>query len=606
MRFFYITFILLFSFSLIFADEVFKFFEFAPREEENIILKDKILIQPFIAFNDYLSIIGFWLENPTTTKINLKILSQNNNLIFEKIFTIPTIEESWWGEEYLFPLGENLNINSGETYKIIIEPLETSNLKFFVKNLIELLQGPETYLYFPETLKPLIINNKGTDFTLKLSLYEGRENSSPVISNLRTIINSPQMVTIAFNSNEPITSKIDYKSNSENSTSTYQIDYFQSCPPGIKDCFFNLEVLPGKIYNFILKVSDFWGNFTLVEGSFQTPTQTQNEYHTTTPTPSIRFQQVQQNQQIIENNQKFISPRISFDEGKEKIKSKEVPEGKIQTSVGNVIELSPSKVLLPAKETDESPTPTIFSFTTSEIIAENISKKINFEDRGKNIFINSNLKFIFLIIFILLSLLIPFFVFKKKKIFFKKRESFTLLEVLITLALIGFVILSLFLLILNIANFNTFFVFNLGSHQEMLLFFKEIEKELRTIQSSNIGNYPIEEASSTRITFYSDLNDDGLVERVRYYIYNDELRKSVITPSGNPLTYNSLTEKTFVVVKNLVVPQVIFTYFDQTMSTTTDISKIKTIRVNLKVFQSLRKSTLENYIIVSPRNLGFK
>ncbi len=597
--------ILLLNPQFAFSQEVFKFFEFAPRSQENITLDDKILVQPFIPFNDYLSIIGFWLENPKVTKINLKIYSPNNQIVFEKDFNIPLIERSWWGEEYLLPLGENLRINSGQEYKTSITPIENSPLKFFTKNLLELLQGSETYLYFPESLKPFSINNETTNFTLKLSLYEGRESSPPIISNFQVTINTPRSVTISFNANEPIIYIFDYSFDS--TTSTYQIEYFQNCPSGIRNCLINLNVLPGKSYRFVLKAFDFWQNYSSLEGTFQTPQEEEkiaNETYLITTSSYQDFSTQTLNQQISSPIPKELQeankiPMSSIKNFDEKKKDKE------RTSTNKHIEPNQLNTNLKKDETTvTTPAPILVPILTTS--SNNFSQKVKAQrERSENF---SKIIFFFGIVFLSLFISILFFAKKFKNIppFFKQKKAFTLLEIAIVLSLVILIIVSLFLLTFNIANVNATFVFNLAGESDVTLFFKQIEKELKSMQNSNIGNYPIELASSTQIIFYSDIDNDGLVERINYFVENNELKKSVITPSGNPLQYNSSTEKVLTLVKNLYIPQEIFSFYDLNFQTTTEVSKIKIIKVNLKIYQNLGKNIFENYIIISPRNLRFQ
>ncbi len=589
----------------VFSQEVFKFFEFAPRSQENIILGDKILVQPFIPFNDYLSIIGFWLDNPKLTKINVKIYSPNNQIIFDKNFNIPLIEGSWWGEEYLLPLDENLRVNSGQEYKISITPIEHSQLKFFAKNILELLQGSETYLYFPESLRPFIINNETTNFTLKLSLYEGKESSPPIISNFQVTINTPRSVTISFNANEPIIYIFEYSFDS--TTSTYQIEYFQNCPSGIRNCLINLNVLPGKSYRFVLKALDFWQNSSSLEGVFQTPQEEEKIVNETYLITTSSYQDF--------SNQIFRQ-QTSSPTSKELQKVSQVPTSSIKnldkkksnkekTSADKNIDQNQLKTNLKKDETTfTTPTPILVPILTTS--SNSFSKKVEIQKKGG---INIS-KIIFFFGIVFLGLLISILLFAKKfrniPPFFKQKKAFTLLEIAIALSLIILIIVSLFLLTFNIANVNATFVFNLAGESDVILFFKQIEKELRSMQNSNIGNYPIELASSTQIIFYSDIDNDGLVERINYFVENNELKKSVIIPSGNPLQYNSSTEKVSTLVKNLYVPQQVFSFYDFNFQTTTEVSKIKIIKVNLKIYQNLGKNIFENYIIISPRNLRFQ
>ncbi len=81
-------------FSLVFAEEVNKFFEVSPLSYTKFKLGTKILKHPVYFFNDYLSAISFRLENESTSEINLKIISEDDETVFEKDFIVPQIDYS--------------------------------------------------------------------------------------------------------------------------------------------------------------------------------------------------------------------------------------------------------------------------------------------------------------------------------------------------------------------------------------------------------------------------------------------------------------------------------------------------------------------------------
>ena len=183
-------------------------------------------------------------------------------------------------------------------------------------------------------------------------------------------------------------------------------------------------------------------------------------------------------------------------------------------------------------------------------------------------------------------------------------KGFSIFELSLAITILIFIFFSLIYLILNISNFNSYFIFGLGYYQEAALFLKEVEKELKSMEDSNIGGYPLEEALNQKLTFYSDIDKDNLVEKISYFIENNTLKKEIISPTGSPLKYDDLKTKTRIIIKELPAPQNIFYYYDKDFNTTSDISKIKIIKVNIKVFTSNKKdSFFENYILVTPRNL---
>jgi len=289
----------------IFAQEVFKFFEFAPRSTDSVHLNLNTIEQDFIPFNDYLSLISLWVENSDLTEINFKLLDFNQDIIFDKDLTVQPIEKTWWGTEYQIPLSANFRIESGKKYTIVLKGLTENRLNIFVKKTIELLQGSEEYFYFPETLIPARFNNSSRDYILKLSLYEGSENLPPQISNFQIKIIEPRKVEVSFNSNEPIKYSFNYSIFNQ-PTSTYEINYFESCPAQIKKCLFNIETLPKSKYNFIFQAYDFWHNTTTLTGEFITPSEdipTDNQSTispTQAPTPSPN--------QLQESSQSLLSP----------------------------------------------------------------------------------------------------------------------------------------------------------------------------------------------------------------------------------------------------------------------------------------------------------
>jgi hypothetical protein len=66
---------------------------------------------------------------------------------------------------------------------------------------------------------------------------------------------------------------------------------------------------------------------------------------------------------------------------------------------------------------------------------------------------------------------------------------------------------------------------------------QKIVEELRKMKTGENGSFPVEEALPNEIIFYSDINKDGLAERVNYFLENGDLFKEVIIPTGEPLDY---------------------------------------------------------------------
>ena len=258
-------------FSLVLAEEVNKFFEVSPLSYTKFKLGTKILKQPVYFFNDYLSALSFRLENENFSEINLKIVSEDGQILFEKDFTIPTIEYTHWGREYVFPIGENIRVSSNKKYFIIIAPKFFSTVYFYYLDKEQLLQGSEEKAYIFDRLEELLINEEPSGKILRLAFYEGREFLPPQISNFKIEIFENNKAKVSFNSNEPIKYRFSYENKISKLVSSFDIEYFEICPPLKKLCSFEVEVESGTKYSYKFEAQDFWNNLSTLSGEFEVP-----------------------------------------------------------------------------------------------------------------------------------------------------------------------------------------------------------------------------------------------------------------------------------------------------------------------------------------------
>jgi type II secretory pathway pseudopilin PulG len=131
---------------------------------------------------------------------------------------------------------------------------------------------------------------------------------------------------------------------------------------------------------------------------------------------------------------------------------------------------------------------------------------------------------------------------------------------------------------------------------------KNFIAELRAATAADNGAYAIGLASSTAITFYSDLDRDGSRERVRYYYLAGTLMKGVTQPSGTPAAYVDANEKKQIVVHTVTNGgSGLFTYYGDiydAFGTTTpltfpvDIMKIRHVAVLINIDADPTRSPL--------------
>lgn len=111
---------------------------------------------------------------------------------------------------------------------------------------------------------------------------------------------------------------------------------------------------------------------------------------------------------------------------------------------------------------------------------------------------------------------------------------------------------------------------------------EKISEELRGANESENGSYPIDFFDENEIVFYSDINDDDSMEKIRYYIAGNQLKRD-LTASGPSDDYSGTAETSLVAsyINNQSEP---FFYYYDNNGTQTDIkNNIRMIGINIKV-----------------------
>lgn len=120
-----------------------------------------------------------------------------------------------------------------------------------------------------------------------------------------------------------------------------------------------------------------------------------------------------------------------------------------------------------------------------------------------------------------------------------------------------------------------------------------IINQLRNAQTSSTGAYPLEIAGDQALTFYSNVDNNPFVERVRYYVQDGKLYRGITKPAGNPLAYDPANEKISVVQNNLANgSSPLFYYYDGSYNGMADnplaqpvsVTAVKFVKLDLKVF----------------------
>ena len=199
----------------------------------------------------------------------------------------------------------------------------------------------------------------------------------------------------------------------------------------------------------------------------------------------------------------------------------------------------------------------------------------------------------------------------KKKKRTSNQAGFTLVEIMVSIGILtgGIVLIGLFAR--NVSDIGIDFTQRFKAEQEIRLTIGEAIAELRSVAQSHEGSYPISMAGTSTLTFYVDLQNDGKIERVRYFLSGQTLKKGIISPSGDPLTYNPANETIKDVVHNVVTgTSSIFSYYDSDytgdeppMTIPVVISDIRMVEINISAKDTGQISQTSFSTRVTPRNL---
>jgi prepilin-type N-terminal cleavage/methylation domain-containing protein len=118
-----------------------------------------------------------------------------------------------------------------------------------------------------------------------------------------------------------------------------------------------------------------------------------------------------------------------------------------------------------------------------------------------------------------------------------KNQGFTLIELMISTAIIIIIVAAIFLLqnfLIDQQNYtlNSFISTDYANRSV-----EKLVKELRNSRNADNGAYTFETLNDQALSFYTNTDKDSQIEKVRYYLEGSTFYRSVIDPSGYPVEY---------------------------------------------------------------------
>jgi len=145
----------------------------------------------------------------------------------------------------------------------------------------------------------------------------------------------------------------------------------------------------------------------------------------------------------------------------------------------------------------------------------------------------------------------------------RRERGFTLIEIVGALGLATFVLVAVLRLQNETLSFNRTFSEQIRARTDARRVMETMVDELRIAATSETGTYPILLAQDNAITFYADVDSDGVVERIRYVVAGTTLQRGLLEPTGMPFIYDDMNEVVRPVLENVVTTDPLFEYFDR-------------------------------------------
>ena len=142
-----------------------------------------------------------------------------------------------------------------------------------------------------------------------------------------------------------------------------------------------------------------------------------------------------------------------------------------------------------------------------------------------------------------------------------RRPGFTILEIITTLAIFALMLGGIATFQFAIFRNNKIAESRSSIDQKSLIVLRNFATELRTAETPYDGSFALAGAADDSVLFYTDINGDSTIERIRYWVENGVLNRGIIKPSGQPLSYDLSGESIVPLIDNIVAAPPYFIYY---------------------------------------------
>ncbi len=189
----------------------------------------------------------------------------------------------------------------------------------------------------------------------------------------------------------------------------------------------------------------------------------------------------------------------------------------------------------------------------------------------------------------------------------KASAGFTLIEMLVSIFCFSLIAVGMIGLISAMFTINRQQGGLLSDQDQARRLAFGIMSELRNCQTSSLGAYAIDTAGDQQLIFYSNVDSDQAIEKIRYFVQNGQLWKGVTKVSGSPLGYYPASEFITMVQNNLANgASPVFYYYDDSYTGTqgalaqpVNAVNINFVKISLSVYNKAGVSNVNSYTVTA-------
>jgi prepilin-type N-terminal cleavage/methylation domain-containing protein len=159
-------------------------------------------------------------------------------------------------------------------------------------------------------------------------------------------------------------------------------------------------------------------------------------------------------------------------------------------------------------------------------------------------------------------------------------RGMTFVEMIVALGIFAVIILVISYSIFTFYKYNAYGIEQSSAINSARRGIEPAINNIREATYSDEGAYPIISAAVNSFSFYSDIDSDNNIEKVRIFLDGNIFKKGVTESAGNPPVYNGQPESIFILSDNIINSSRgvdVFKYYDNNGVEVTNLSNISDI-----------------------------